>query len=85
MVSRPTTVSKMAYMQTLPASMRDAADWALKCNNGELLPCHSLFLASTCRVFTNFADLGETETAEKNKKNEIPLEETVNIAEAFLV
>ena len=74
----------MAYMECLPESMRDAADWALNCEDGELLPCHSLFLASTCRIFTNFAGLGESVTAKKNNKNEIPLEETVNIAEAFL-
>ena len=71
----------MAYMECLPASMRNSADCILKCKGGELLPCHSSFLASTSGELAN---LIETVKAAVDKKIEIPLEETEVVVEAFL-
>ena len=61
--------------------MLGQGDWALKCKDGKLLSCHSLFLTS---FSGELANIGKTVNSVVNKETEIPVEETAEVTEAFL-
>jgi hypothetical protein len=72
---------KMAYMGCMSASKRESADWLLTCKDGKSLPCHSLLLTAASKTL---ASLDETVTTRADAKTTIPLDESSEVAEAFL-